>query len=112
MTLPAEGSSYSDPSFVKDVTDAFLLPANHKRLNEIGLGQFVEWSLAHCYQVIWFKMLSLEFVKCWLDICFCAESDWFNEFEEPNYYSGEAERGPDCVQCFSEEVKCKAHCLA
>ena len=52
VTLPAEGCAYSDPSFVKDVTDALLLPADCKRLNEIGPMQSAEWSLAHCYQVI------------------------------------------------------------
>ena len=61
MTLPAEGSAYSDLSFVKDMTDALFLSANYKILNEIGPVQSAEWSLAHCYQVRWFKMLSLEF---------------------------------------------------
>ena len=36
VTLPAKGSAYSDPSFVKDVTEGLLLPADRKRLNEIG----------------------------------------------------------------------------
>ena len=36
MTLPAEGFAYSDPSFVKEVIEALLLPADRKRLNEIG----------------------------------------------------------------------------
>ena len=36
VTLPAEGSAYSDPSFVKEVTEALLLPADRKRLNKIG----------------------------------------------------------------------------
>ena len=64
VTFPAEGSTYFDPSFVKDVTDALLLPADHKKLNEIRPVQSAEWSLAHCYQVIWFKMWDLESVKC------------------------------------------------
>ena len=71
MTLPTEGSAYSDPSFVKDGIDVLLLPTDCKRLNEIGPVQSTEWSSAHCYQVIWFKMLSFEFVKCWPDIFFC-----------------------------------------
>ena len=36
VTLPAKGSVYLDPSFMKDVTEALLLPADRKRLNEIG----------------------------------------------------------------------------
>ena len=36
VTLPAKGSAYSNPSSVKEVTEALLLPANHKRLNKIG----------------------------------------------------------------------------
>ena len=30
MTLSTEGSAYSDPSFVRDVTDALILPADCK----------------------------------------------------------------------------------
>ena len=52
VSLPADGSAYSDPSFVKDVPKALLLMANRKRLNEIGPVQSVEWSLAHAYQVM------------------------------------------------------------
>ena len=36
VTLPVKGSAYSDPSFVKDVTEGLLLPDDRKRLNEIG----------------------------------------------------------------------------
>ena len=54
MTLPAEGSAYSDPSFVKEVTEALLLPVDRKRLKEIGPVQSAEWSFAHAYQVRWF----------------------------------------------------------
>ena len=36
VTLPAKGSVYSDPSFMKDVTEGLFLPADQKRLNEIG----------------------------------------------------------------------------
>lgn len=61
MTLPVEGSAYSEPSFVKDMRKALLLPANCKRLNEIRPMQSTEWSLAHAYLVGWFKMSSLEF---------------------------------------------------
>ena len=48
VTLSVEGSAYSDPSFVKDVTDALLLPADRKRLNEIGLVQSASgaWPIA------------------------------------------------------------------
>ena len=53
VTLPAKGSAYSDPSFIKDVTEGLLLPADRKRLNEIGPMKFAEWSLAHAYQVCW-----------------------------------------------------------
>ena len=31
-----EGSAYSDPSFVNKVTEGMLLPADRRRLNEIG----------------------------------------------------------------------------
>ena len=51
VTLPAEGSAYSDPSFVKEVTEGLLLPADRRRLNEIGPVKTAEWSLAHAYQV-------------------------------------------------------------
>ena len=36
VTLLAEGSAYSDPSFIKDVTEGILLSADCKRLNVIG----------------------------------------------------------------------------
>ena len=42
VTLPADGSAYSDPSFVKDLSEVLLLPANRKRLTDIGLVQSVE----------------------------------------------------------------------
>ena len=51
MTLLVKGSAYSDPSFVNDVTEGLLLPADQKRLNEIGPVKTTEWSLAHAYQV-------------------------------------------------------------
>ena len=51
MNLHVEGCAYSDPSFMKDVTEAFLLPANCKRLNEIRPIKSAGWSLAHAYQV-------------------------------------------------------------
>ena len=35
VTLPADGSAYSDPSFVKDVAESLLLPTDRKRLNNI-----------------------------------------------------------------------------
>ena len=49
--MPSDGSAYSDPSFVKDGTEALLLPVDRKRLAEIGLVQSAGWSLAHVYQV-------------------------------------------------------------
>ena len=51
VPMPSDGSVYSDPSFVKDATEALLLPANRKRLSEIGPVQSAEWSCAHAYQV-------------------------------------------------------------
>ena len=51
VTLPAEGSAYSDPLFVKEVTEGLLLPIDWRRLNEIGPVKTMEWSLAHAYQV-------------------------------------------------------------
>ena len=32
VSLPADGSTYLDPSFVKEVSEALLLPADRKRL--------------------------------------------------------------------------------
>ena len=49
--FPAEGSAYSDPSFVNEVTEGMLLLADWRRLNEIGPMKTTEWSLAHTYQV-------------------------------------------------------------
>ena len=51
VTLPTKGTAYSDPLFVKDVTECLHLPADQKRLNEIGPIKTTEWSLAHAYQV-------------------------------------------------------------
>ena len=51
VTLPAEGSAYSDPTFVNEVTEGLLLPTDQRRLSEIGPVKTVEWSLAHAYQV-------------------------------------------------------------
>ena len=39
VTLLADGSAYSDLSFVRDVADTLLLPADCKRLTDIGLVQ-------------------------------------------------------------------------
>ena len=60
MTLPAEGSAYSDPSFVNEVTEGLLLAADRRRLSEIGPVKAAEWSLAHAYQVC--RLRSLQFV--------------------------------------------------
>ncbi|KAL5550064.1 hypothetical protein UlMin_000240 [Ulmus minor] len=51
VAFPAKGSAYSDPSFVNEVTEGMLLPADRKRLTEIGPVKTTEWSLAHAYQV-------------------------------------------------------------
>ena len=51
VNFPAEGSAYSDPSFVNEVTDGLLLLADQRRLNEIGPMKTTKWSLAHAYQV-------------------------------------------------------------
>ena len=42
VSLPSEGSAYSNPSFVKGVADSLLLPANHKRLANISPVQTAE----------------------------------------------------------------------
>ena len=65
VAFPAEGSAYSDPSFVNKVTEGMLLPADRRRLNEIGPVKTTEWSLAHAYQVC-----RLRFYFC----CICVES--------------------------------------
>ena len=51
VPMPSDGCAYSDPSFVKYVTEVLLLPADRKRLAEIGPIQSAEWSLAHTYLV-------------------------------------------------------------
>ena len=51
VPMPFDGFAYSDPSFVKEATEALLLPADRKRLTEIGPVQSAEWSCAHTYQV-------------------------------------------------------------
>ena len=51
VSFPAEGSAYSDPSFVNEVTEGMLQPVDRKRLTEIGPVKTTEWSLAHAYQV-------------------------------------------------------------
>ena len=52
ISLLTDGSAYSDPSFVKELSETLLLPADHKRLIDIGPVQSVEWSMAHLYQVV------------------------------------------------------------
>ena len=37
VTFPTEGYAYLDPSFVNEVTEGLLLPADRRRLNELGL---------------------------------------------------------------------------
>ena len=49
VPMPSDGSAYSDPSFVKEVTKELLLPADRKRLSEIGPMELAEWSYAHAY---------------------------------------------------------------
>ena len=51
VPMPSDGFAYSDPSFVKDTTEALLLPADRKRLTEIGPVQSTKWSCAYAYQV-------------------------------------------------------------
>ena len=49
VPMLADGSAYSDPSFVKEVIEALLFPVDWKRLIEIGPVQSAEWSCAHAY---------------------------------------------------------------
>ena len=49
VSLPTDGSAYSDSSFVKDLSEVLFLPADRKRLTDIGPVQSVEWSMAHIY---------------------------------------------------------------
>ena len=42
VTLLTDGSAYSNPSFVKEVTESLLLLADRKRLNDIGPVQSAE----------------------------------------------------------------------
>ena len=62
VAFPAEGSAYSDPSFVNEVTDCMLLPVDRRRLNEIGPVKTTEWSLAHAYQVCRLRLCFLTYV--------------------------------------------------
>ena len=59
VSFPAQGSAYSDPSFVNEVTDCMLLPADRRRLNEIGPVKTTECSLVHAYQVCRLQFLTL-----------------------------------------------------
>ena len=59
VAFPVEGSAYSDPSFVNEVTEGMLLPADKRRLTEIGSVKTTEWSLAHAYQVCRLRFLTL-----------------------------------------------------
>ena len=59
-SLLLDGSTYSNPSFVKGVADSFLLLADCKRFTDIGPIQTAEWSLAHIYQV-GYSNLEVEF---------------------------------------------------
>ena len=52
ISLPVDESAYSDPLFVKELSETLLLPADRKRLVDIGPVQSVEWSMAHSYQVV------------------------------------------------------------
>ena len=52
ISLLSDGSAYSDPSFVKELSETLLLPADHKKLVDIGPVQSVEWSMAYLYQVV------------------------------------------------------------
>ena len=49
VLMPSDGSAYSDPSFVKEATEALLLSVDRKRLAKIGSVQSVELSCAHAY---------------------------------------------------------------
>ena len=49
ISLPAYRSAYSDPSFIKELSETLLLPADRKRLADIRPVQSVEWSMAHLY---------------------------------------------------------------
>ena len=51
VPIPSDGSTYSDPSFVKEATEALLLPTDQKRLTKIGPVQSAEWSCVYAYQV-------------------------------------------------------------
>ena len=47
VTLPAKGSTYSDPSFVKNVTEGLLLPIDWKGSMKLGLSRLPSgaWSM-------------------------------------------------------------------
>ena len=51
VSLPADRSAYSDPFFVKELSKTLLLPADRKRLVDIGLVQSIEWIMVHIYLV-------------------------------------------------------------
>ena len=106
VPMPSDGSTYSDPSFVKDATEALLLPADQKRLAEIRPMQSAEWSLAHAYQV---RMCMSFPMSCLLNFAnlfdLCAHSDGVDPLEELDHRSREAECGLDGFQHLSLQVE-------
>lgn len=93
VAFPAEGSAYSDPSFVNEVTEGMLLPADWRRLTEIGPVKTTEWSLAHAYQVCRLRsVLCCIFSKYFLSAeCYFAGSDRIEPAEGADCPSGEEE---------------------
>ena len=91
VPMPSGGSVYSDPSFVKDATEALLLPADRKRLSEIGPVQAAEWSCAHAYQVRLCVVSGVVSIRLGL-LCFvCAGPDGVDPPEEPDHGPGKEE---------------------
>ena len=92
--FPAEGSAYSDHSFVNEVTEGMLLPADRKRLTEIGPVKTTEWSLAHAYQVrrLRFRLdcICVEFFLS-IECCCFVGSDGTEPAEGADCPSGEEE---------------------
>ena len=66
LAFPFDESAYSDPCFIPTAADTLLLPANHRRLNDIGPIQATKWGIIHQYQVcVQPSYLTCENVECW-----------------------------------------------
>ena len=64
VELPEEGSVYLGPSFMCDVANSLLLPADRRRLTDIGPVQSVSGAWLTFIRYDLFDILYLNFCKC------------------------------------------------